>query len=224
MKCANCGNPMNDGDRFCMMCGFKAAEASVEAAPVEMPSVAPVEAPVAAPAFEAPAAPAFDAPVETPATASFEAPVAAPAEAPVAAPAFDAPVESAPVAPMEDRLPEPPPFNPGSSSLDPVAEDRLPEPPPFNPGSSEVTGEPAYQPEVAQEFTQPEAPAEPVMGVASVPVVGGTDTAPFSSNTGLPAPAPAPEAPKTSLEDMFQRKSWKDEGVNNGGIVNRGPK
>lgn len=200
MKCANCGNPMNEGDRFCMMCGFKAAEASVDAAPVEMPSVAPVEAPVETPVVAA-------APVEV-----------SPVETPAAAPAFEAPAAS----PMEDRLPEPPPFQP--SSAEPVAEERLPEPPPFNPGSSEVTGEPAYQPEVAQDFTQPEAPVGPVQGVASAPVIGGTDTAPFSSNTGLPAPAPAPEAPKTSLEDMFQRKSWKDEGVNNGGIVNRGPK
>ena len=28
---------------------------------------------------------------------------------------------------------------------------------------------------------------------------------------------------KTDLENMFTRKSWKDEGTNNGGIVNRGP-
>ena len=197
MKCANCGNPMNEGDRFCMMCGFKAAEAAVEAAPVEMPSVAPVEAPMAAaPVVEAPAAPAFEAPVEN-------------------APAFEAPA-----APMEDRLPEPPPFQP--SSAEPVVEDRLPEPPPFNPGSSEVTGEPAYQPEVPSEFTQPVAPAEPVQGVPSAPVVGGTDAGAFSSSSDIPAPAP--EAPKASIEDMFQRRSWKDEGVNNGGIVNRGPK
>ena len=180
MKCANCGNPMNEGDRFCMMCGFKAAEEVVEAAataaPVEMPSVAPVEN---APAFETPDA-----------------------------------------SPMEDRLPEPPPFQPGSA--EPVAENRLPEPPPFAPGSSEVTGEPAYQPEVPSEFTQPEQPSEPVQGVPSAPVVGGTDAAAFSSSSDIPAPAP--EAPKASIEDMFQRRSWKDEGVNNGGIVNRGPK
>ena len=194
MNCVNCGNPVRDGDVFCMNCGFKLA-------------AAPVEAPVEA------AAPVVEAPAE------------AVAEAPVAPSIPETPsIPEAPAAPMEDRLPEPPPFQPGVSASEAAsAGDRLPEPPPFNPGSTEVIGAPSDPAamDVPQEYMQPEAPAVPVEGTPSTPVSGDTQyAAPFSDAT---VGAPAAEQPKTDLENMFTRKSWKDESVNNGGIVNRGP-
>ena len=184
MNCTNCGNPMNDGDRFCMRCGFKAV------APVEDAPAAPVEAAPVAPVVE-------EAPVD------MAAPVAAAAAA-----------VAAPVAAMEDRLPEPPPFQPSSAAS--ALEDRLPEPPPFAPGSTEVSGEVAPLADVPEEFMQPVAPPEPVVGTPSAPVGGGVSN--FGETT-----TGAPEA-KPNIEDTFQRKSWKDEHLNNGGIVNRGPK
>ena len=220
MNCSNCGNPVREGDVFCMNCGFRLAGA----APVADVPAAPVEAaPVAeTPVYEAPAAPVETAPVEAPV---YEAP-AAPVEAAAAAPVMAAPVAEAPAAPAEDRLPEPPPFNPGASETAPApAEDRLPEPPPFNPGTSEVAGQPEPLTDVPQEFTQPVAPPAPVEGTPSAPVAGDQYAAPFAT-ASVPEGEVLPEgtaAPKTDLENMFTRKSWKDEGVNNGGIVNRGP-
>ncbi|MBR4818697.1 MAG: zinc-ribbon domain-containing protein [Clostridiales bacterium] len=208
MNCSNCGNPYREGDVFCMNCGFRLIPAEAPAAPVE----APVEAAPAAPAFEAPVAPVEAAP-------AFEAP-AAPVE--VTAPA---PVAEAPVAPVEDRLPEPPPFQPASAA----PEQTLPEPPPFQPGSSEVTGEPAYSGvEGAQEFAAPMPAPVPVEGTPSAPVAGDNQyAAPFAS-ASVPDASYTPDAgfqqPKADLENTFQRKSWKDEGLNNGGIVNQGPK
>ena len=201
MNCSNCGNPYREGDVFCMNCGFRLIPAEAPAAPVE----APVEAAPAAPAFEAPVAPVEAAP-------AFEAP-AAPVEAPVEA------------APVEDRLPEPPPFQPASAA----PEQTLPEPPPFQPGSSEVTGEPAYSGvEGAQEFAAPMPAPVPVEGTPSAPVAGDNQyAAPFAS-ASVPDASYTPDAgfqqPKADLENTFQRKSWKDEGLNNGGIVNQGPK
>ena len=143
-----------------------------------------------------------------------------PAEAPAAP--VEAPVEAAPV---EDRLPEPPPFQPASAA----PEQTLPEPPPFQPGSSEVTGEPAYSGvEGAQEFAAPMPAPVPVEGTPSAPVAGDNQyAAPFAS-ASVPDASYTPDAgfqqPKADLENTFQRKSWKDEGLNNGGIVNQGPK
>ena len=208
MNCSNCGNPYREGDVFCMNCGFRLIPADAPAAPVEMPAapVAPVEAPVeAAPAFEAPAAPVEEAP-------AFEAPA-------------PAPVAEAPVAPAEDRLPEPPPFQPASAA----PEQTLPEPPPFQPGSTEVTGEPAYSGiEGAEEFTAPMPAPVPVEGTPSAPVAGDNQyAAPFAS-ASVPDASYTPDAgfqqPKADIENTFQRKSWKDKGLNNGGIVNQGPK
>lgn len=167
-----------------------------------IPADAPVEA--------APAAPAFEAPVE-----------AAPA------PAAEAPAFEAPAAPAEDRLPEPPPFQPSAPAA--AQEEALPEPPPFQPGSSEVTGEPAYSGvEGAQEFAAPMPAPVPVEGTPSAPVAGDAQyAAPFASSS-VPDAQFTPDAgfqqPKTDLENTFQRKSWKDEGLNSGGIVNQGPK
>lgn len=200
MNCSNCGNPYREGDVFCMNCGFRLIPAEAPAAPVE----APVEAAPAAPAFEAPVAPVEAAP-------AFEAPAA--------------PVEVPAPAPVEDRLPEPPPFQPASAA----PEQTLPEPPPFQPGSSEVTGEPAYSGvEGAQEFAAPMPAPVPVEGTPSAPVAGDNQyAAPFAS-ASVPDASYTPDAgfqqPKADLENTFQRKSWKDEGLNNGGIVNQGPK
>ena len=173
MNCSNCGNPYREGDVFCMNCGFRL-----------IPAEAPAEVP-AAPVAEAPAAPAFEAPVEAaPAPVAeapaFEAP--APVEAAPVAPAFEAPaapVAEVPAAPVEDRLPEPPPFQPASAA----PEQTLPEPPPFQPGSSEVTGEPAYSGvEGAQEFAAPMPAPVPVEGTPSAPVAGDNQyAAPFAS-------------------------------------------
>lgn len=206
MNCSNCGNPYREGDVFCMNCGFRLIPAD---APVDVPA-APVEA---APAAEIPAAPVEAAP----AAPAFEAPVEV----------APAPVAEAPVAPAEDRLPEPPPFQPASASVAP--EQTLPEPPPFQPGSSEVTGEPAYSGvEGAQEFAAPMPAPVPVEGTPSAPVAGDAQyAAPFASSS-VPDAQFTPDAgfqqPKTDLENTFQRKSWKDEGLNSGGIVNQGPK
>ena len=197
MNCSNCGNPYREGDVFCMNCGFRLIPAEAPAAPVEAPvEAAPVEAPVEAAPVEA-------APVEAaPAAPAFEAPVA--------------PVEAAPAAPVEVPAPAP-------------VEDRLPEPPPFQPGSSEVTGEPAYSGvEGAQEFAAPMPAPVPVEGTPSAPVAGDNQyAAPFAS-ASVPDASYTPDEgfqqPKADLENTFQRKSWKDEGLNNGGIVNQGPK
>ncbi|MCR5275914.1 MAG: zinc ribbon domain-containing protein [Clostridiales bacterium] len=177
MNCFKCGNPVRDGDLFCMNCGFKLADAAAAAAPVDVPAVSPLQ--------EAPAAPFAEAPVAP------ELPVAL-VEAPVA--------PEMPVAPLEERLPEPPPFNPGSS---------------------ELVGQPeAPSADIPEQFTQPVPPPVPVDGTPSAQVAGGNYQAPFAS-------APAAEAPvdqkKVDLENMFQRKSFKDEKLNNGGIVNKGP-
>ena len=103
MNCSNCGNPVREGDIFCMNCGFKLDSA---AAPV--PAPAPVEA-VPAP-VEAPAEPVLDAPA-----AVFDAPAAPVEAAPVApeAPAFEAPApapvpEEAPVQLMGEVCAEAP--------------------------------------------------------------------------------------------------------------------
>ncbi len=108
----------------------------------------------------------------------------------------------------------------------PVApmEDRLPEPPPFNPGSSELGGAPVETaPDVPTEYMAP-VPPVPVEGTPSTPVSGDYSAAPFA-DASAPAvdPLAAQAEKKTDLENMFTRKSWKDEGTNNGGIVNRGP-
>ena len=201
MNCSNCGNPVREGDVFCMNCGFRLAGAApIEAAPAAEVPAAPVEtAPVAeTPVYEAPAAP-----VEAPVYEAPAAPVEAAAVAPVA-PVMAAPVAEAPAAPVEERLPEPPPFNPGAT---------------------EVAGQPEPLTDVPQEYTQPVEPPAPVEGTPSAPVAGDQYAAPFAT-ASVPEGEVLPEgsvAPKNDLENMFTRKSWKDEGVNNGGIVNRGP-
>ncbi|GEM_PF-2252333 len=227
MNCFKCGNPVRDGDVFCMNCGSKLADA----APVDVPAVSPLQ--------EAPAAPVAEAPVDVPAVSPLqEAPVDVPSVSPLQeAPAFEAPAAPEapvapvapvpPMAPVEDRLPEPPPFDPSATtSVDPSApaapvDDRLPEPPPFNPGSSEIVGQPTEPAaDIPEQYMQPAAPAVPVDGTPSAEVAGGNYNAPFASSTTGEAPV---DQKKTDLENMFQRKSWKDESVNNGGIVNRGP-
>ena len=229
MNCFKCGNPVRDGDVFCMNCGFKLADAAA-AAPVDAPAVSPLqEAPVDVPAVS----PLQEAPAEVPAVSPLqEAPAAPFAEAPVAPELPVAPVEAPaapemPVAPLEDRLPEPPPFDPtATTSVDPSApaavEDRLPEPPPFNPGSSELVGQAeAPASDIPEQFTQPVPPPVPVNGTPSAEVAGGNYNAQFASATAGEAPV---DQAKADLENMFQRKSFKDEKLNNGGIVNRGPK
>ena len=100
-------------------------------------------------------------------------------------------------------------------------EDRLPEPPPFQPASSEVSEEAALVPD-------PVPAPVPVEGTPSAPVVGDNRyEAPFASSSVTDASF-APETgftqPKPDIENTFQRKSWKDDRLNNGGIVNQGPK
>lgn len=198
MNCGNCGNPYREGDVFCMNCGFRL----IPEVPAEVPAAPVAEAP-AAPVAEAPAAPAFEAP------------------APVV------PAAEVPAAPVEDKLPEPPPFQPASAAV--AQEERLPEPPPFQPGSSEVTGEPAYSGiEVPEEAAAPMPAPVPVEGTPSAPVAGDNQyAAPFASSS-VPDASYTPDAgftqPKADIENTFQRKSWKDEGLNSGGIVNQGPK
>ncbi|HBY32988.1 MAG TPA: hypothetical protein DEG74_04400, partial [Clostridiales bacterium] len=95
--------------------------------------------------------------------------------------------------------------------------------PPFNPGSSEVAGVPAEPvADVPAEYMAPMAAPVPVDGTPSTPVSGDTSYAAPFADASVPEAAPQPET-KTDLENMFTRKSWKDEGTNNGGIVNRGP-
>lgn len=179
MNCGNCGNPYREGDVFCMNCGFRL----IPEVPAEVPAAPVAEAP-AAPVAEAPAAPAFESP------------------APVV------PAAEVPAAPVEDKLPEPPPFQPGSS---------------------EVTGEPAYSGiEVPEEAAAPMPAPVPVEGTPSAPVAGDNQyAAPFASSS-VPDASYTPDAgftqPKADIENTFQRKSWKDEGLNSGGIVNQGPK
>ncbi len=255
MNCINCGNPVREGDVFCMNCGFKLADAAA-AAPVEttqVPETPVYEAPAApvaeAPAFEAPVAPvaetpAFEAPVAPVAEApAFEAPVAPVAEAPAfeapaapvaEAPAFEAPAYEAPAAPVAEapafeapayEAPafEAPVAEPASANTfdaaavaAPVAavaaapiaamEDALPEPPPFQPSQP-------VQPEFAE-------------GTASTPI-NDASAYPNQFAGGGAGPVPGAEAPsaaKSAADELFTRKEWKDSRVNNGGIVNQGPK
>lgn len=268
MNCPNCGNPVREGDLFCMNCGFRLADAAapVAEAPAAAAVVEPVaETPVVEPVVEAPA---FEAPAETP-VVPVEAAPAAPAEeevvlmgdvcaetpdsidpvpaAPVETPIAEAPAYEVPVAPVEPVVEAPVYEAPvAENSAAPMAvaaaapvaavvgavEDRLPEPPPFNPGSSEVVSEPQpamgvpeqfQQPEA--QFQQPEAPAQAVEGSASAPILAPGQ---FGSTTGAGAEAAVPQADaaKSAADALFtkQRSSWKDEKLNNGGIVNKGPK
>ena len=241
MNCGNCGNPVREGDVFCMSCGFRLASAAPVAPVAETPA-ATVETPVAeAPAFEAPAAPVETPVAEAPA---FEAP-AAPVETPVAeAPAFEAPA-----APVETPVAAAPAFEaPVVPVVAPVAEApaQLDVPcdadlPPFNPGSSEassaepVNASPAPVSDIPEQYTQPVPEPEPVEVQSSAPIAETSQhpdnfaamPSPNAGNTftdiGAPAEAPAATAPAAG--GLFkERTSWKDEGLNNGGIVNKGPK
>ncbi|MBO4927584.1 MAG: hypothetical protein J5379_04970, partial [Clostridiales bacterium] len=131
---------------------------------------------------------------------AFEAPAF---EAPVAEPVAETPAFEAPVA---EPVAEAPAFEAPVAAAAVVGaaipeapaavEDRLPEPPPFAPS------EPA-----------------PVEGTASAPILAPGQ---FGTTNGVaPEAAPAPAQPANN--DPFQRRSWKDEKLNNGGIVNRGP-
>lgn len=213
MNCVNCGNPMNDGDRFCMNCGFAAAAA---AAPV-------VDAPVVdAPVVDAPAVDAAPiaetAPVDV---APFEA---APVVEPIPTMPIETPIEAAPVeaAPVVDAAPAPQEEIqmmgevPAYASNEPQVE-VAPVPVPVIP-----------VPDVAAPMEQPIAQAPMEQPVAQAPV-DAIPTAPMQDpNMFATQEAPVDylaeaQAKKAELENMFQRKSWKDENTNNGGIVNRGP-
>ena len=50
MNCSNCGNPVRDGDVFCMNCGFKLLSDAASSIP-EIPVVPEVPAFDAAPAY-----------------------------------------------------------------------------------------------------------------------------------------------------------------------------
>lgn len=219
MNCINCGNPVREGDVFCMNCGFKLADAAA-AAPVEttqVPETPVYEAPAApvaeAPAFEAPVAPvaetpAFEAPVAPVAEApAFEAPVAPVAEAPVfEAPAFEAPVAETASANTFDAAAVAAPVAAVAAAPIAAMEDALPEPPPFQPSQP-------VQPEFAE-------------GTASTPI-NDASAYPNQFAGGGAGPVPGAEAPsaaKSAADELFTRKEWKDSRVNNGGIVNQGPK
>ena len=209
MNCVNCGNPMNDGDRFCMNCGFAAAAAAapvVEAPVVDAPVVdaAPVDvAPVeAAPVVE----PIPTMPVETPIEA-------APVVEPIPSMPVETPIDAAP-APQEEiqMMGEVPAY----ASNEPQVE-VAPVPVPVIP-----------VPDVAAPMEQPIAQAPMEQSVSQAPV-DAIPTAPMQDpNMFATQEAPVDylaeaQAKKAELENMFQRKSWKDENTNNGGIVNRGP-
>lgn len=210
MNCVNCGNPMNDGDRFCMNCGFAAAAA---AAPVvePIPSM-PVEAPIET-------APVVDAPVVDTAPIAETAPVdvapieAAPVVEPIPTMPVETPIEAEP-APQEEiqMMGEVPAY----ASNEPQVE-VAPVPVPVIP-----------VPDVAAPMEQPIAQAPMEQPVAQAPV-DAIPTAPMQDpNMFATQEAPVDylaeaQAKKAELENMFQRKSWKDENTNNGGIVNRGP-
>ena len=227
MNCINCGNPVREGDVFCMNCGFKLADAAA-AAPVEttqVPETPVYEAPAApvaeAPAFEAPVAPvaetpAFEAPVAPVAEApAFEAPVAPVAEAPAfeapaapvaEAPAFEAPVAETASANTFDAAAVAAPVAAVAAAPIAAMEDALPEPPPFQPSQP-------VQPEFAE-------------GTASTPI-NDASAYPNQFAGGGAGPVPGAEAPsaaKSAADELFTRKEWKDSRVNNGGIVNQGPK
>ena len=107
-------------------------------------------------------------------------------------------------------------------------------PPPFQP-SAPVEEEPvlmgdvcAPAPENAPDVPQPEAPVAPVEAGTSVPL---NDASAFPNQFAgaaaagaASAPAAQPDAPKPSVQDTFVRTSWRDESLNNGGIVNQGPR
>lgn len=210
MNCVNCGNPMNDGDRFCMNCGFAAA---ATAAPVvePIPSM-PVEAPIET-------APVVDAPVVDAAPIAETAPVdvapieAAPVVEPIPSMPVETPIDAAP-APQEEiqMMGEVPAY----ASNEPQVE-VAPVPVPVIP-----------VPDVAAPMEQPIAQAPMEQPVAQAPV-DAIPTAPMQDpNMFATQEAPVDylaeaQAKKAELENMFQRKSWKDENTNNGGIVNRGP-
>ena len=148
----------------------------------------PAEVP-AAPVAEAPAAPAFEAP------------------APVV------PAAEVPAAPVEDKLPEPPPFQPSSAAV--AQEERLPEPPPFQPGSSEVTGEPAYSGiEVPEEAAAPMPAPVPVEGTPSAPVAGDNQyAAPFASSS-VPDASHTPDAGFTQPKaDIDKQRRYRKSGT-----------
>ena len=210
MNCVNCGNPMNDGDRFCMNCGFAAATA---AAPVVEPiPTMPVEAPIET-------APVVDAPVVDAAPIAETAPVdvapveAAPVVEPIPSMPVETPIDAAP-APQEEiqMMGEVPAY----ASNEPQVE-VAPVPVPVIP-----------VPDVAAPMEQPIAQAPMEQPVAQAPV-DAIPTAPMQDpNMFATQEAPVDylaeaQAKKAELENMFQRKSWKDENTNNGGIVNRGP-
>ena len=237
MNCSNCGNPVREGDIFCMNCGFKLADA---AAPVENIPVAPVAEAPAVPAFDAPAAPAFDAPAsETP---SFEAP-----------------------ATVEEALPEPPPFQPSPLQVDdvpsPLQVDDVPSPLQVDdvPSPLQVDDVPAPAGEsiapvaavaaapvaaATAAFTSDEVLPEPPPFQPSQPmqqeVAEGVSSTPINAESAYPnqfagggagpasEPGAIPQAPgeaaKKAADELFTRKEWKDSSVNNGGIVNQGPK
>lgn len=210
MNCVNCGNPMNDGDRFCMNCGFAAAAA---AAPVvePIPSM-PVETPIET-------APVVDAPVVDAAPIAETAPVdvapieVAPVVEPIPSMPVETPIDAAP-APQEEiqMMGEVPAY----ASNEPQVE-VAPVPVPVIP-----------VPDVAAPMEQPIAQAPMEQSVAQAPV-DAIPTAPMQDpNMFATQEAPVDylaeaQAKKAELENMFQRKSWKDENTNNGGIVNRGP-
>lgn len=219
MNCVNCGNPMNDGDRFCMNCGFAAAAA---AAPVvePIPSM-PVEAPIET-------APFVDAPVVDAAPIAETAPVeAAPVVEPIPTMPVETPIEAAPVeaAPVVEPIPSMPVETPIDAAPAPQEEIQM---------MGEVPAYASNEPQV--EIAPVPVPVIPVPDVAA-PMEQSVAQAPVDAIPTAPMQDPnmfatqeAPvdylaeaQAKKAELENMFQRKSWKDENTNNGGIVNRGP-
>lgn len=220
MNCVNCGNPMNDGDRFCMNCGFAAAAA---AAPVVDAPV--VDAPVVDAAPIAETAPVDVAPVE-----------AAPVVEPIPTMSIETPIEAAPVeaAPVVEPIPSMPVETPIDAAPAPQEEiQMMGEVPAYASNEPQVEVAPVPVPvfpvpDVAAPMEQPIAQAPMEQPVAQAPV-DAIPTAPMQDpNMFATQEAPVDylaeaQAKKAELENMFQRKSWKDENTNNGGIVNRGP-
>ncbi|RKN11080.1 protein phosphatase 2C domain-containing protein [Streptomyces radicis] len=147
--CPGCGEPLEDDDRFCGVCGTDLRSASREAAPPPSPAAAPPAAPAPAPAPPVPPAPP-----------GYPVPPSA-APAPASPPAHE-PAPHAGRTPTEPDFTLPPPLRADAEELPPPSGPPVSPAPPPPPGAApaEQPPQPPYaQPQSAQPRSAPRAPA-----------------------------------------------------------------